>query len=76
MQASSCCDVTIGESADPPQARETERAHAGDVPLAVVATGTDASVKTPVGVRTLPHAFARPPPRSVPTYLANRTILR
>lgn len=76
IAASCCCDITIAESTDGPQAHKTERADAGDIPLAVVATASDVSVLTPVAVRVFWHAYARPPPPSVPAYLANRTILR
>ena len=78
MSASCCCDITVGETADAPQARETDRGHhANDVALAFIATTLDRSVVVdPAGTRMMVHAFARPPPRSVPTYLANRAILR
>jgi hypothetical protein len=76
MAASCCCDVTMGESPEAPQARETNRVHASGVPLALVATRIELSVLTPVGARTAWHALPRAPPRAVPTYLANRTILR
>ncbi len=76
MAASSCCDVTIGEAADTPQLRETARCHADDAPLVLVTIATDSSVVRPVDRRVPSNAFARPPPSSVPTYLANRSILR
>jgi hypothetical protein len=76
MAASCCCDITIGESTDAPQAHKTERVNANDIPIVLVATVSDVSLSTPVAVRASWHAFARPPPRSVPTYLANRSILR
>lgn len=75
MASASCCDVTIGESADTPQARETAR-DGNEAPLVLVTTLADASLVAPVARRVPSNAFARPPPRSVPTYLANRTILR
>lgn len=75
MAPASCCDVTIGESADTPQARETAR-DANDVPPVLVTTVADTSLVAPVARRVPSNAFARPPPRPVPTYLANRTILR
>ena len=76
MAASCCCDVTVGESSDAPQARETDRTQANDGAVVLVASTADLSMLAPVGTRTRWHAFARPPPRSVPTYLANRSILR
>lgn len=77
MSASCCCDITVGETADAPQARETDRGHPNDVALAFSTTTLDSSMAVkPAGTGMLVHAFARPPPRSVPTYLANRTILR
>lgn len=76
IAASSCCDITIGESTNGPPAHKTERAYANDIPLAVVATASDVSLLTPAAVRVFWHVYARPPPPSLPTYLANRTILR
>lgn len=76
IAATSCCDVTTGESTAGPQAHKTERAGVDDIALASVATATEVSVRSPVAVRLSWNAFARPPPRPVPLYLANRTILR
>lgn len=76
IAASCCCDITIGESTDGPQAHKTERVDGNDSPLALVAPASGVSLRVPVAARVFWHAYARPPPRSVPTYLANSSILR
>jgi hypothetical protein len=71
-----CCDVTLGKATEQPDAREADR----------TSTGNDLSIATAPAVIALPFVqptpryerttFARPPPPAVPTFLANRTILR
>ena len=76
VEASCCCDVTFAELSAQPEVRESDRSRGLDAPAI--------TVEAPFVVSTAPHglatstyvALARPPPRSVPTYLANCTILR
>jgi hypothetical protein len=77
VEASCCCEITVGESSVPPDARlaEPSRIHELSwVAVAVVMPGLAARATPPA----LGIAYARPPPpkSALPTYLANRTILR
>ncbi len=76
MAAADCCDVTVGTATAAPDTREADRAPTG-VHVPVVAT-VPAIVLPPRASRLGAGAAtqARPPPRTLPTYLANRTILR
>lgn len=76
IDANCCCDVSIGESSNAPDARTSDASRAVDVPW----VGAVAAI-APLPRTTRPAtriAMARPPPliAAVPTYLANRTILR
>jgi hypothetical protein len=76
IDAASCCDFTVGEPARAPIAREADPTRAIDGPavlaaVAAVAVAQPASLPPPTRI-----ALARPPRPRVPTYLANRTILR
>jgi hypothetical protein len=71
-----CCDVTVGKITDQPDAREADRLNSGNdlsIVAAPVAIMLPLVQPTQRRVRT---TFARPPPPSVPAFLANRTILR
>lgn len=75
ITASCCCDVTIGETAANPQAHTAEQFNANDCFVGGV-IADEVEVVAFVTASACWHALARPPPRSVPTYLANRSILR
>lgn len=77
MQANCCCDVTMGESSAPPDARLGESSRVSDMPFVLTMTVPEVAPPTAWTAATV-TASARPPPprRSLPTYLANRTILR
>ncbi len=76
IEASCCCDVTAAELSLATDVRESERSRAVDAPwIPVDAVFAHATV--PQGTMPLTRvALARPPPRTVPTYLTNRTLLR
>lgn len=74
MAAACCCDVTSGESADAPQAREVDRLADFSAP-ALVAQTIDFSIRALTTTPLMRHSLARPPP-PVPAYLAKRAILR
>lgn len=76
IEANCCCDVTVGESSAAPDAREVNRSNTDDFSCVVVVATPVVAPVARATVRSTPVALARPPPRSVPTYLANRTILR
>ena len=77
MAGSCCCDITIADSTQPPPVREADRGHASDVPLVVDIVTIIARAPAPAASTAIAwEAFARPPPPAIPTYLANRAILR
>lgn len=77
MLTADCCDVSTGETSTAPQAREAERLQTNDAPVAFIATVVAASVPATHGARAPSrNQLARPPPRTLPTYLENLTILR
>ncbi|MDX2089700.1 MAG: hypothetical protein SFX73_17725 [Kofleriaceae bacterium] len=76
IEARDCCDVTRGAPVDGVDAREADRLRPLDASvLAIVPTAFVAPAMRPALTR--PRApLARPPPRTVLTYLANCSILR
>ena len=77
VKASCCCEITVGESSVPPDARLAEASRTDELGWVAVAIGMpELAPRTTVPL--LRSSFARPPPprSAVPTYLANRTILR
>lgn len=76
IQASDCCEVTLAESPAGPAAREVDRLQSLDAsPIVLVSDALTAQIVPAEATRTR-ITYARPPPRAIPTYLANRTILR
>ena len=76
IETRDCCDVTRGAPVDRVDAREADRLRNLDASVvAIVATDIVAPAMRPELTR--PRVpLARPPPHTLPTYLANRTILR
>lgn len=72
-----CCDVTIHDRADGPDARQAERSDPLAIPAFVAPSVLTTPARPAFGVlANTRFAFARPPPPSVPAFLANRSILR
>jgi len=76
LAAADCCDVTIGEATVPPDAREADRISTPDASPFTIASAVVAAPLGHVELTVTRATFARPPPRTTPTYLANRSILR
>lgn len=77
VKASCCCDVTIGETSVPPNARIADPSHSNELSWVALAVtpSLEPAARTPVAAVRI--AFARPPPPpAVPLYIANRSILR
>jgi hypothetical protein len=73
-----CCNVTIGETSDKPDAREAERPRVDHVPSVETAIVVTPVVEPPAPtmLRRAYTTLPRPPPPARLIYLANRTILR
>lgn len=76
VEAGCCCDVTFAELSTPSDVRESDRPRALDAPATAIETSFAIETAPQVLAASTRVVFARPPPRSVPTYLANCTILR
>lgn len=76
IQAPDCCDVTSGETPEGPDAREADRLRTLDAPATASVSVTFTAPIVPAEATRTRTTYARPPPRAIPTYLANRTILR
>lgn len=76
IDARCCCDITHGESAAPPDARTAKTSHADHAVSLGFAVPPSPVMVVLRAVQCTHLAYARPPPPAVPTYLANRTIVR
>ena len=76
VEASCCCDVTFTELSKGSDVRESDRSRTLDAPMIPIEAGLPVNVVPRGVVASTRSELARPPPRDVPTYLVNRTILR
>lgn len=74
--APDCCALTLGESSTVPDAREADRLRTAELSMMAITPATIVAPLVHATLRPTRTTLARPPPPAVPTYLANRSILR